>query len=180
GRQAAIDRCLAACSYVWPWPTCIAQYKFQGRTGWAGPFAGLLRSAPWVELALERCDLLLSMPLAPARLRERGFNQSLELARRMAPSKTHPTLLIRTRATLPQSGLTRAERLRNLRGALAVEPGLQHALCGRRVVLVDDVMTSGASIFAAAEALRRAGASHITAIVLARTDNPAEGAPALA
>jgi len=144
-----LDACLAACTYAWPWPDCIAQFKFRGEAGWAGPLATLLRSAPWVEPALERCDLVLPMPLAPGRLGERGFNQAHELARQLAPAKTDASLLLRTRDTPAQSGLR-----------------------GRRVVLVDDVMTSGASLFAAAATLRLAGAAHITGVVLARTDPP--------
>lgn len=167
-----LDACLAACTYAWPWPECIAQFKFRGEAGWAGPFATLMRSVPWVEPALEQCDSVLPMPMAPARLRERGFNQALELARRLASAKTDATLLLRTRETPAQSGLARAERLRNLRGAFAVEPLRAGRLQGRRVVLVDDVMTSGASLFSAAEALRLAGAAHVTAIVFARTDPP--------
>lgn len=167
-----LDACLAACSYAWPWPGHIGEFKFQGQAGWAGPFATLMRSAPWVEPALDACDLLLPMPLAPARLRERGFNQALELARRLAPRKTEARLLLRTRDTTAQSGLTRAERLRNLRGAFALEPLRAAEVGGRRVVLLDDVMTSGASLFAAAAVLRAAGAAHITGLVLARTDPP--------
>ncbi|RZI92896.1 MAG: ComF family protein [Variovorax sp.] len=167
-----LDACLAACAYAWPWPDCIAQFKFHGEAGWAAPLATLMRSAPWVEPALEDCDLVLPMPLSRARLRERGFNQALELARRLAPDKTEATLLLRTRETAVQSDLPRAERLRNLRGAFALEPLRPDAVRGRRVVLVDDVMTSGASLFAAAEVLRTAGAAHITAVVLARTELP--------
>lgn len=167
-----LDTCLAACTYAWPWPDAIAAFKFRGEAGRAGPFATLLRSAPWVEPALEACDIVLPMPLAPGRLRERGFNQAHELARRLAPAKTDATLLLRTRETPAQSGLSRADRLRNLRGAFAVEPLRADRLRGRRLVLVDDVMTSGASLLAAAEALRQAGAAHITGIVLARTDPP--------
>ncbi|MET3443072.1 ComF family protein [Variovorax paradoxus] len=167
-----LDACLAACTYAWPWPECIAQFKFRGEAGWAGPFATLMRSVPWVEPALEQCDSVLPMPMAPARLRERGFNQALELARRLASAKTDATLLLRTRETPAQSGLARAERLRNLRGAFAVEPLRAGRLQGQRVVLVDDVMTSGASLFSAAEVLRLAGAAHVTAIVFARTDPP--------
>lgn len=168
----ALDRCLAAFSYVWPWPECIAQFKFRSQTGWATPFATLLLSTPWVEPALERCDLVLPMPLSAARLRERGFNQAFELARRLAPRKSDATLLLRTRDTPAQSGLARAERLRNLEGAFALEPSRASSVTGRHIVLVDDVMTSGASLFAAAAVLRTAGAAHITAIVLARTDAP--------
>jgi ComF family protein len=167
-----LDACLAACAYAWPWPDCIAQFKFQGEAGWAEPLATLMRSAPWVEPALERCDIVLPMPLSRQRLRERGYNQALELARRLAPEKTEPALLLRTRETPAQSDLTRAERLRNLRGAFALEPLRAGTAQGRRIVLVDDVMTSGASLFAAAQVLRTAGAAHITAVVLARTELP--------
>lgn len=110
------------------------------------------------------------MPLAPARLRERGFNQAHELARRLAPHTTDPTLLLRTRETPAQSGLARAERQSNLRGAFALEPLKSTVVRNRRVVLVDDVMTTGASLFAAAQVLRSGGASHITAVVFARTE----------
>lgn len=164
-----LDLCLAACDYAWPWPEHIARFKFRGDAGWAAPFATLMRSAPWVEPAIERCDLVLPMPLSKARLRERGFNQAFELARRLAPSKADATLLLRTRDTPAQSGLPRADRLRNLAGAFALEPLRPGAVRGRRVVMVDDVMTSGASLFTAASALRAAGASHIAAVVLART-----------
>lgn len=167
-----LDACLAACTYAWPWPGPIGEFKFQGHAGWAAPFATLMRSAPWTEPALERCDLVLPMPLSAARLRQRGFNQALELARRLAPAKTDATLLLRTRDTPAQSGLSRAERLRNLRGAFALEPLRAEAVRGRRIVLVDDVMTSGASLFTAAATLRGAGAAHLTALVLARTELP--------
>jgi ComF family protein len=165
-----LDACIAACAYAWPWPDSIADFKFHGDTGWAGAFAQLMRNAPWAEPALERCDLVLPMPLAAARLRERGFNQSIELARRLAPGKTDATLLLRLRDTAAQRGLARADRLLNLRGAFAVEPLRAASVRGRRIVLVDDVMTSGASLFAVARVLRAAGAAHLTGLVLARTD----------
>ncbi|HSU20301.1 MAG TPA: ComF family protein [Variovorax sp.] len=168
-----LDACIAACAYAWPWPVHIGHFKFRGETGWAAVFAQLMRSAPWTEPALERCDVVLPMPLAKARLRERGFNQSLELARRLSPEKTDATLLLRLRDTPAQHGLARAQRLLNLQGAFAVEPLRAASLRGRRVVLVDDVMTSGASLFAAAQVLRAAGAAHLTGLVLARTEAPA-------
>lgn len=167
-----LDICLACCDYAWPWAGQIGQFKFRGEAGWAAPMATLMRSTPWVEPTLDQADTVLPMPLAPLRLRERGFNQALELARRLAPAKVNARLLLRTRETSAQSGLPRARRLSNLQGAFALEPARAHELHGRHVVLVDDVMTSGASLFTAAQVLREAGAAHVAAIVFARTDKP--------
>jgi len=164
-----LDACLAAVAYDWPWADCVTQFKFGAQPGWAGALATVMRSTPWVEPALEQADLVVPMPLARERLAERGYNQALLLARHLAPDKTDATLLLRTRHTAAQSALTRAERLQNVQGAFAVEPLRAHELRGRRVVLVDDVMTTGASLRAAASALRLAGAAHITALVFART-----------
>ena len=164
-----LDACLAAVAYDWPWADCVTQFKFGAQPGWAGALATVMRSTPWVEPALEQADCVLPVPLARERLAERGYNQALLLAKQLAPDKTDATLLLRTRHTLAQSELKRAERLRNVQGAFAVEPLRAHELRARRVVLVDDVMTTGTSLHAAAMALRQAGAAHITALVLART-----------
>jgi ComF family protein len=172
-----LDRCLAAVGYSYPWSGLITQFKFHGQPGWAGPLATLMRSAPWVEPALDEADHVVPMPLSGERLAGRGFNQALELARALAPAKVRSDLLLRVRNTPAQAELGLAARLRNVKGAFAVEPLKVAQVRGKRVVLVDDVMTSGASLFAAADALRQAGAGHITAIVLARTDEPEDAAP---
>jgi ComF family protein len=166
-----LDACHAALPYDYPWSTLITRYKFGGQAGWARTFATLMRSAPWVEPALERCDLVLPVPLSTQRLAERGFNQALLLARALAPPKTDAGLLLRVRHTLAQTELDLKGRLKNVEGAFAVEPLRATGLRGRNVVLVDDVMTSGASLFAAALAVRQAGAAGVTGLVLARTDD---------
>ncbi len=166
-----LDACHAAVSYGWPWSSCIAGFKFNANPGWAGTLATLMRSAPWVEPALDRCHVVVPMPLSAARLRERGFNQALELARQLAPAKADAALLLRIRTTQPQASLTREERLRNVSGAFAIDPLRRSRLHQQDVVLVDDVMTSGASLFAAALALRQAGAARVTALVVARTED---------
>ena len=165
-----LDACLAAVSYGYPWSDLIAGYKFQQQPGRASAFALLLRSTPWVEPALDGADAVLPMPLARARLQSRGFNQALTLARQLAPKKTNSRLLLRIKDTPPQSSLKRSERLGSVQDAFAVEPLLSAQLKGARLVLVDDVMTSGASLFAAARVLRAAGAAHITGLVIARTE----------
>ena len=165
-----VDATYAAVSYDYPWSTLITQYKFNGQAGWAQAFATLLRSAPWVEPALDAAALVLPMPLSRERLAERGFNQALLIARYLAPTKTDAHLLLRVRHTPPQVTLDRSARLANVKGAFAVDPLRASELRGKAVVLVDDVMTSGASLFAAAEVLLQAGAQSVTALVLARTD----------
>jgi ComF family protein len=159
-------------AYAYPWSDCISHYKFGAQPGWAGTFATLLRSTPWVEPALDAASWVLPMPLSAQRLRERGFNQAHEIARRLAPRKTRTDLLQRWRDTPPQRQLNRAERAQNVLGAYGVNPLQAHLLQGATVVLVDDVMTSGASLHAAALALRAAGASPVSAVVVARTDAP--------
>lgn len=165
-----LDACVAAVPYAYPWAGLIVRFKFQGQAGHARVLAGVLRHAPWVEPALDHADHIVPMPLSTQRLRARGFNQALELARRLAPAKTDAALLLRIRDTAPQSALSRTARLHNVRHAFAIEPRRAGELVGRRIALVDDVMTSGASLHAAALALRRAGAAHVTALVLARAD----------
>ena len=172
-----LDACVAAVAYAYPWSRLVVDYKFHHRAGWAASLATVMRSAPWVEPALEAADAVVPMPLSPTRLRERGFNQALQLARHLAPEKTDATLLLRIRDTAPQTALHRAERIANVRHAFAVEPLRASEPAGKRLVLVDDVMTSGASLHAAARALREAGADHVTALVLARADLAADGRP---
>lgn len=164
-----LDQALATVPYAYPWSGLVADFKFRQRTGWAASLATLMRSAPWVEPALESADVLLPMPLSRERLRERGFNQALVLARALEPAKVVPQVLLRIQDTPPQSSLPRKERLRSVQHAFAVAPLHTALLKGRRVVLLDDVMTSGASLHAAAGVVRQAGAVHITALVFART-----------
>ena len=164
------DAALAAVPYAYPWSGLVVDFKFQQHPAWARTLATLMRSAPWVDPALEAAHVVLPLPLSAERLRTRGFNQALELARHLAPGKVNTELLLRVRDTPPQSSLPRHERLRSVQGAFAVEPLRVAELRGRRVVLVDDVMTSGASLHAASTALRHAGVAHITVLVFARTE----------
>lgn len=165
----AYDACLAAVDYGYPWSDVLVDFKFRGDPGWAGPLTTLLRSTPWVEPAIEAADRVLPVPLSAARLRERGFNQSALLAQHLAGDKADVRTLLRLRDTEAQSSLARTQRLHNLRGVFAIEPHRAAVLQGQRVVLLDDVMTTGATAQAAALALREAGVAHITMVILART-----------
>lgn len=122
-----------------------------------------------------RPDCVIPMPLHPARLRERGFNQSQLIAERIAHRlglELLPTACRRIRDTLPQSGLPWKARKKNMRGAFCCDADLT----GRHVALVDDVLTTGASLAALAEAVRKQGAAEVSAWVVART-LPGQKAP---
>jgi len=165
-----LDSCLAAVAYAYPWSTLVQDFKFHAEPGLARSFAMLLRAAPWVEPALDEANLLLPMPLSTTRLKERGYNQALLLARALEPTKTRADILLRIQDTPAQHTLKRSERLTVLNHAFAVEPLLADTLRGQRVVLVDDVMTTGASLFTAARVLKAAGVSAVTGLVVARTE----------
>jgi ComF family protein len=164
------DAALAAVSYGYPWARVVQDFKFHENPAWARSLALLMRSAPWVEPALEAADLVLPMPLSRQRMQGRGYNQAWLLAKALAPHKAQANWLLRLRDTPAQSGLPRRERLSNVAQAFAIDPLCQTRLQGRRVVLVDDVMTSGASLRAAAAPLRQAGVRHLTALVFARAE----------
>lgn len=174
-RPPPLATCIAAVDYGYPWDDCIAEFKFRGQPGWAGILARLMMAAPGARDLVAAADLVVPMPLAPLRLRERGFNQALELVRHLpvARSRIRTDLLLRIRDTPAQSSLDRSRRLANMRGAFAVEPLSTATLEGRRILLVDDVMTSGASLHEAASQLRSAGAANVSALVIARTDEAA-------
>ena len=161
-----LDAARAAFVYAFPLDRLLPRFKFH-RDLAAGrllvqAMAGAFRERP-------RPDALVPVPLHRDRLRSRGYDQALELARPLARALSIPLrsdLLLRARATAPQSQLDARDRQRNLRGAFRV-PTAAIAVPGR-VALVDDVMTTGATLHAAAQALRRAGVARIEAWVCAR------------
>jgi ComF family protein len=167
---------VCACDYAFPWDRLITQFKFQAQPELAGVLARLLHGA--VQRAGGPLpDLVLPVPLAPARLAERGYNQSWEVARRvaaLAQATPDAQVLERPLAGAHQAGLPLAERRRNLRGAFHVPPAQRTRLRGRCVALVDDVMTSGATLREAASALLAAGAARVDAWVVTRTPAPAD------
>jgi ComF family protein len=115
-------------------------------------------------------DLIIPVPLHHSRLRERGFNQAIlmgELLARRWRIPLHRATLRRVRATVPQVGLTSAQRRENIRGAFAVPSPAE--VTGRRVLLLDDVFTTGSTITECALVLRKAGAAAVYATTVART-----------
>ncbi|TPE52236.1 ComF family protein [Amaricoccus solimangrovi] len=120
---------------------------------------------------LARADLIAPVPLHWRRLLRRRYNQSAELARALARRAERPVavdLLTRRRFTTPQEGMDREARARNQAGAFAVAPRHRPRIEGRSILLIDDVLTSGATLSACAGALREGGAARVDVLVLAR------------
>ncbi len=120
---------------------------------------------------LAEADLLVPIPMHRLRLIARRFNQSAALAHVISRCSATPAetgALLRVKATAPQVGLTRAQRAANLAGAFRVAPEAEGLILGRNVVLIDDVLTTGATANAAARALQRAGAARVDLLVFAR------------
>lgn len=157
--------CVAAFVYGFPLDRLLPRAKFHGDLAAARLLAGLMAQA--VQGA-DRPHAIVPLPLHPARLRQRGYDQALELARPLSIATGLPLLagaLVRRRDTAPQSRLDAGQRRRNLRGAFAVRSG---ATLPTHVAVVDDVMTTGATLHAAAIALRRAGVARVDGWVCAR------------
>lgn len=151
-----------------PSPIAVALHHYKyGRDVTLAPSLGEFLAARR-PLAVDH-DAILPVPLHLDRLRWRGFNQALLLARplaRQARVELSPRALERCRPTAPQVGLGESDRRSNLRGAFRVRPGFDAR--GRAFLLVDDVMTTGATLNECARVLRRAGAARVDALVLAR------------
>ncbi len=147
----------------------IHRYKYQ-RAFWFEPLlADWLVEAAAPELRKENWDLIVPIPLYPARQREREFNQAERMARRLAAAtglKLASRAVRRVRPTATQTMLNRDERRDNMRRAFAVR--LAGAIEGKRVVLIDDVLTTGATTSACAQALRQAGAADVCVWTVAR------------
>lgn len=164
--------------YAFPWDRLITRFKFQQQPELAALLAGALTDTVRRAPAAAAAQLVLPVPLSPARLAERGYNQAWELARRIAAAQGLPArhdALLRLRDTPHQVGLdrrARAANLRALRNAMWVPPEGRTAVTGRQVALVDDVMTTGMTATAATQALLAAGAAGVQVWVLARTPSP--------
>lgn len=157
------DRTTAVFAYAFPVDALIQRFKYGGSLALAPLLGGVLGSA-----VAEPADLIIPMPLSSQRLRERGFNQALEIARGVGRMTGIPVVADACRKimeTRPQAALPWKERTKNIRGAFVCDADLS----GKRVAVIDDVMTSGATVNELARNLRRAGAAHISAWVVART-----------
>jgi ComF family protein len=166
----AWSRVVAGVDYGYPWDRALADLKFHQRLEPAGT---LLRPLLARLQGVHGSDVRVAcVPLSRERLRERGYNQSWELARRLARAlalEARADALFRVRDTGHQLGLHRSERAKNLQGAFVVTPRHAAWVRGARIGLVDDVLTTGATAHAAARTLLAAGARDVQVWVVART-----------
>ena len=150
--------------YQYPIDKMMQRYKYGNMLNISHTFGQLLAD----KSAFEAIDLIIPMPMHPTRIKQRGFNQALEIAKVL--SKNHPQKLdyksvARQTLTPPQASLALKERVKNIKGAFRVNGNL----AGKRIAIVDDVMTTGASLNELAKTLKKAGASHVECWVIART-----------
>lgn len=159
----AFTRTHAVFSYGFPVDRLIQRLKYQENLMLA-PLLGALLAQ---HLQNELPDIWLPMPLHARRLKERGFNQAVEIARELAARTGIPMQAgwaTRVRDTPPQAGLKREARKKNMRGAFACHENV----AGLHVGIVDDVMTTGSTLDALAEALKASGAKEVSCVVVAR------------
>jgi len=160
------DATVAALAYRFPADTLVHSLKFRGQLALAPLMGDLL-----IDKIRERIDLVVPVPLSRERLRERGYNQAVEIARHVAKERRVPlelTIMTRERNTQAQADLPWSERARNVRGAFRCERSLD----GAAIAVVDDVMTTGATLDELAATLKRAGAARVVNWVVARTFPP--------
>jgi ComF family protein len=176
-----LDDCAAAVDFDKPWSALISRYKFAPEPGLARLFTGLMRRESHIRELLEGADIVMPLPLATERLEERGFNQALAMAKHLvAKNKIDASSLIRTRNTAPQRMLDREARQRNVANAFALQAtphkarskaysSVDASFEGKHILLIDDVMTTGATLVAAAQPLYKSGATKVSAVVIAHT-----------
>lgn len=168
-RPRAFDRARAACFYDEASRDLILQFKHADRTDLSPLFCAWIgRAAPDL---IAQADAIAPVPLHRGRLLRRRYNQAAELARPLARRADKPYLadaLRRARDTGSQAGKSGSGRRRNVAAAFAVPEGRRREVEGKRILLIDDVLTTGATAEACARALRKAGAAYVDVAVIAR------------
>jgi ComF family protein len=155
------DATISVFLYDFPINAMMQRYKYGNMLSLCAFFGQMLNE----KVDLNTIDLIIPMPMHPQRLKERGFNQALEIAKVLGNEKLDYKSATRQKLTPPQASLPLKERVKNIKGAFRVNSNL----AGKRVAIVDDVMTTGASLNELAKTLKKAGASHVECWVIART-----------
>lgn len=173
GQSPEFDRAIAAFDYSAPWSDVLARFKFQEGTALARPLSKLLARA--IRQRPHPVDLVLPVPLSTQRLRERGYNQTWVLAQHLAAHLGHTArhdVLRRTRHTDRLMTLEAEDRRRHITGAFEVQHSAQALVYRRHVAVVDDVLTTGATLNEVARTLFACGARSVSVWMLARTPAP--------
>jgi len=166
--QSSLSRVRALGLYRTPFPGLVHALKYSSKTRLALTLGHALAALAGQDTELAAADAVCAVPLHPARLRERGYNQSELLAQVVAADLGKPLVspIVRRKNTRTQTAIqSEQERIENLRDAFAVKPGVK--LAGQQLILVDDVTTSGATLDAAGKRLLAAGASAVLGLVVA-------------
>lgn len=163
-RAPHYDATIAALAYEFPADALVQALKFRGELALSPLLGGLLAE----KVRSQPVDHVIPVPLSAKRLAQRGYNQAAEIARHAYPRALELGLCVRERDTPAQAALPWAERKRNIRGAFRCT----RSLFGASVAVVDDVMTTGATLDELAAALKRAGAERVVNWVVARTFPP--------
>lgn len=170
------DKTLAVFLYAFPVDTMIQRYKYAGTLSLSHTFGQLMGEKIGTTNNHDAIDLIIPMPMHPTRLKERGFNQALEIAKILerylhkfsilnGASKLDYKSVTRQTLTPPQASLPLKDRVKNIKGAFKISRNLT----GKRIAIVDDVMTTGASLNELAKTLKKAGATHVECWIIART-----------
>lgn len=166
------DATITVFLYAYPIDAMIQRYKYSETLSLSQTFGQLLNEKIRLTNNFNAIDLIIPMPMHPTRLKERGFNQALEVAKvldkllcKNKSRKLDYKSAIRQTLTPPQASLPLKDRVKNIKGAFKINKDLS----GKRIAIVDDVMTTGASLNELAKTLKKAGATHVECWVIART-----------
>ncbi len=162
------DATQAVFLYDFPIDAMMVRYKYGNMMHLSHLFGQFLRDKTALSLAENQIDLIIPMPMHPTRIKERGFNQAHEIAKvitKHCREKLDFQSAERIKLTPPQASLPLKDRVKNIKGAFQVNGNLG----GKRIAIVDDVMTTGASLNELAKTLKKAGATHVECWVIART-----------
>ncbi|MDP2154085.1 MAG: ComF family protein [Methylotenera sp.] len=168
----SFDATTALLTYDYPVDGLLQHYKYNASLNLAHTFASLFLEKKLTQskqsMMQNEVNLIIPMPMHQNRLKERGFNQALEIAKLLSKALTIQldyTACQRTKHTPPQASLNLKDRIKNIKGAFSCQQSLQHL----NIAIIDDVMTTGASLNELAKTLKQAGAAHVECWVMART-----------
>lgn len=165
--KPAFDRVITLFRFNEILSKAIGDLKYRDQTFLAKKLARIL--APKIKSEIENCDIFCVVPLHLKKLRKRKFNQALLIAKKISTSKLIPDLLWRLVDTVPQVMLKKKQREKNLKKVFLVNKKYREFVRGKKVLLLDDVMTTGATLHNCAKALKKFGAKEVVVVVIAKT-----------